>query len=71
MSLLPVAELEIFVFILGDLPASMGMFSVRFQDDISMDEWEGLAHSQKRRDNAAGLTLWKVRPLYSLYRPMY
>jgi hypothetical protein len=69
------ADLKIFVVILGDAPASKRMFSVSAPGNISVDEWREQVHAKKQHYligyGPADLTLWKVRPLYSLHRPMY
>ena len=63
---------EIFIFILGDSPASKNMFGVRAPDGMSVNEWREEVHKKKKNYlkgyDAADLALWKVRPLYSLCR---
>jgi hypothetical protein len=67
------AELEIFVVILGDAPASEKMFPVTAPPSDSVGKWRELVHAKSGLSGiiARDLTLWKVRPLYSLHRPMY
>jgi hypothetical protein len=67
-------DLEIFVVILGDAPASEKMFAVRAPGDISVDEWRQQVRTKTEKlegSYAADLTLWKVRSFYSLHLPMY
>jgi hypothetical protein len=69
------ADLKIFVVILGEAPASRKMFAVRASGDMDVDEWRQQVHatakSRLKGVAAIDLELWKVRPLYSLHRPMY
>jgi hypothetical protein len=68
------AGLEIFMFILGDSPASERMFSVEAPGAMSVNKWRKLVHaeSQSRLKGAAAidLHLWKVHTLRFLHRPM-
>ena len=62
------ADLEIFVVILGDAPASKKMFSVIAKPSDSVDKWrKGVYHESGLSGTVArDLVLWKVRLLYSL-----
>ena len=67
------ARLEIFVVILGEAPASKKMFPVSSPDSMSVGEWKEEVYNKRKNNrfkgyDAADLTLWKVRPLYSLRR---
>jgi hypothetical protein len=68
------ADLEIFILILGDSPASNNMFPVRAPGGMSVGEWRELVHTKKQHYltgyGPADLTLWKVCPLRFLHRPM-
>jgi hypothetical protein len=69
------AKLEIFLVILGDAPTSEKMFLVSAPGNMSVGGWKNEVYNARRNDclkgyGAADLTLWKVRPLHSLHRPM-
>jgi len=65
-------DLEIFILILGDSPASDNMFPVRAPGGMSVGEWRELVHAKSGLSGivARNLTLWKVCPLRFLRRPM-
>jgi hypothetical protein len=52
-------DLEIFILILGDSPASNNMFAVRAPGGMSVDEWRELVHSksQSRLKGVAAIDL--------------
>jgi hypothetical protein len=65
-------DLEIFILILGDSPASKNMFSVEAPGSISVSKWRELVHAESGLSGivARNLTLWKVCPLRFLHCPM-
>jgi len=67
------ADLKIFVVILGEAPASRKMFAVRAPGDMDVDEWRQHVHATSGLSDVVprNLELWKVRLLYSLHFPMY
>jgi hypothetical protein len=71
---LAMTDLEIFVVILGDAPASEKMFPVTAPPSDSVGKWRELVHSksQSRLKGVAAidLQLWKVHTLRFLHRPM-
>jgi hypothetical protein len=66
------ADLTIFVVLLGDLPASEYVFPVKAPASISVGEWKKLVYAETRNDlityDARNLTVWKVCLLCSLWR---
>ena len=51
------------------------MFPVSAPDSMSVGKWKEEVYNERKNNrfkgyDAADLTLWKVRPLYSLHRPM-
>jgi hypothetical protein len=68
------ADLEIFVVILGDAPASKRMFPVSAPGNMSVGKWREQAYVKKQHYligyGPADLALWKVHMLCFLRRPM-
>ena len=68
-------DLEIFVFIPGDLPASMSMYSVTAHDSTSVSMLKKMVYTENptsfKGHTAVKLTLWKVHTVHSLRRLIY
>ncbi len=66
------ADLTLFVVLLGDLPASERVFSVKAPASISVGEWKKLVYAETRNDlityDARNLIVWQVGLLCSLWR---
>jgi hypothetical protein len=66
------ADLTLFVVLLGDLPASERVFSVKAPASISVGEWKKLVYAEKQNGlkdiDASDLIVWQVGLLCSLWR---